>query len=175
MQAFMKRNKINYASAVTLAELLISIALIGFVLLAAASIDIAARRFFSGAEEGVAAINDMSVAMEYMVRDLESAIGDFSSPPFALTANGFQVRLDLDDNGLANDAYSVTFEYNSAQNQITRNTIVIANRITDFDITPSGSPVSEVTIMLEAKDDPAGSCPELSLQGKAYMRAAPAR
>ncbi|MFH1655923.1 MAG: hypothetical protein ABH954_04880 [Candidatus Omnitrophota bacterium] len=173
-------NRVKNLSGVTLAELLISVALIGLVLLTVTSLDIAARRFFQDAEEGVAALNDMSVAMEYMIRELERAIGDFDSPAFddqAVTCTppiGFRLRIDTDENGMANEDYSVEFCYSG--NQITYDdgsvTQVIANRITGFDIErrPAVGAVREVVITLNAQDEP-GSGPNITIQSGAYLRA----
>jgi len=177
-------------SGITLSELLISTALIGLVLLTAASLDIAARRFFSDAEEGIAALNDMSVAMEYMVKGLESSIGDFSTSGRAFTnysidgtcaaySNGFRVRLDDDEDGQVSAGdVTVEFCYDAGNNEILRiegaSTDTIANRITGFtyDTYPALPPVSEVVIKLSAQDDP-GSGQQLDLQSRAYLRAAP--
>lgn len=183
-------------SGVTLVELLISVSLIGLVLLTAASLDIAARRFFSDAEEGVAALNDMSVAMEYMVRDLERAIGDFSSYPAFIShtdgacaayTDGFSVRLDSDEDGQVTGSDAIVdFCYNydavNSYYQILRiegtNTDIIAQKITSFSVVADPSladPVSEVVIKLQAQDDPGVSGPLIDLQSRAYLRAAPAQ
>lgn len=189
----MKKNKINLVTGVTLVELLISISLVGLVLLTAASLDITARRFFSDAEEGVAALNDMSVAMEYMVRDLESAIGDFSAGNRAFTSKaegacadytgsgdgGFAVRIDSNFDGQASASDSIVeFCYDKSEHQILLDDNPIASRITSFSVVEDpllADPVSEVVITLQAQDDPGGTGPVIDLQSRVYLRAAPAQ
>ncbi len=190
----MKMYKLKNISAVTLAELIISTALIGLVLLTAGSLDIAARRFFMSAEAGTAAMNDMTVAMEYMVRELERAIGDFSYPAFECTngggsctcdvATGFRVRVDLNDDGRidASEGYSRSFSYVAGNHQITFNdgttNTVIAQRVIGFTLERfpgTGNQIREVRIRLSARDDPdeveSITNPTVMLESGAYLRA----
>ena len=66
----------NFKSrGITLVELTIVIILLGFVVMAATSLDIASRRFFQSGMRETAVLNSLSVIMERMVKDLSQANG----------------------------------------------------------------------------------------------------
>lgn len=73
----------------TLAELIIAICLLGLILLTAGFMDIASRKFFSKAEKGAVALNDISTAIEYMERSSQKAMGNIEVVGTVTTFTGF--------------------------------------------------------------------------------------
>jgi len=189
----MRRYNINSTIAVTLAELLIATSLILLVLIVVASLDFAARRFYSDAEKATTALNDITLAMEYMARESDAAIGDVVNPAFQKPStlgcpgggnDSFMLRKDINQNGridLPAENFNIEFCYSPTAHTITLNPSgnIIATRVTGFDITPVGNPVSEIRIILMARDNPAIPAspknPEVNIQSSAYLRAASAR
>ena len=187
MSSFLNNFNKKNVFGVTLAELIIATVLIGLVLLTAASLDVASRRFYSRAEQGAVALNDISAAIEYMERDFQRTIGDVNAPGFTAFncggsySAGFQLLIDFDEDGIAEpppagDIY-FTYCYSDANNVIdyTNNieTMTISRRVVDFSYSPP-VPIGNVVVTLKARDDPDSGPdpdnPDVTLQTGAYFR-----
>jgi Tfp pilus assembly protein PilE len=88
MVSFSKRS-------ITLAELLIAIALVGLLVIAVFSLDNYARFHLITSDRRARAQNDVSYALEHMSKYAFQGIGaQPDSPPFEQIASGFRVRVD---------------------------------------------------------------------------------
>jgi hypothetical protein len=198
----LKLYKRNKTYGITLAELLIASTLIGLVLLTVASLDITARRFFSRTEKGIPALNDLTLAMEYMTKTLETSIGDLNNPAFehpsasgcSNACNGgcddsFAIRSDSssfggNEDGRPYENFNVFFCYDADDHFIRMMPLGedISRKVTSFNIAaeaPFGSEISEIVISLSGRDKPFQSAdtdnPEVNIESRVYLRGAAAR
>lgn len=193
-------NKKNNQVSLTLAELLIATVLMGVVLLTVASLDITSRRLYTKPERDAVVLNDLNLAMEYMIKTIEAGIGDPTRLAFQLRTaatpsacggicctganESFAVRLDSDQDGRTNEDFNFEFCYDPTNHYILAWPLgeYISNNTTGFNITqisPYGSGISEVIISLTGRYNPDEAVsidnPELTIEGRAYIRAASAR
>ncbi|MBM3248303.1 MAG: hypothetical protein FJZ10_02630 [Candidatus Omnitrophica bacterium] len=172
----------------SLAELLISVTLIGLILLVAGSVDIASRRFFSRAEKGIVALNDITLALEYIGKSAQRAIGDVGNPavyynPAACGAvAGFKLRIDTDSNGIADATdgfHTFCFGLPASENitftdQIGTDNIICRHLASSPTI--NGATPGQIRIGLTGRDNPAAiesiDNPNVHIETTVFFRSA---
>lgn len=180
----------------TLAELLIATGLLIFILLTVGILDIASRKFYSKAEKGSAALQDVSLAMEYIQKSSQRAIGDVSSGHAAFQedatgasfcsgyTNGWRFIIDVNQNGIFDDPATTdgynTFCYDNANHTVTftdemGTPQVIARRIVRFNDDNTAEP-GVVFFSLASRDNPSAAAsadnPDIYLEARSYLRSA---
>jgi len=182
----------HHHKSVTLVELLIAISLLGLVILAATSIDLFARRQLRDTDIRTQLINEISPAMEHMVKNILQGIGDINNPGVIGTHGGntIQIRQDTNGNSRADDSYNITYQL-LGNNILFTDTFlgisneVIAQRITNLtfsyiDTNSNGVPDSRdalLDINITARWDPTLSPdsitnPEVQLNSRVQLRSA---
>jgi len=178
--------------AVTLIELLIATSLLGFVILAATSIDLFTRRRFQETDVRANLLNEISPVMEHMVKNIMQGVGDLNRPGVIknATQEWIKVRWDRNLNGLPDDNNDVpgdwiAYRYIPEQNQIqyhrnypftgwpTTGGEVIARKVINAMFTLSGISLLEINIAARQdptqKQDPIAN-PQVSLQSRVQLR-----
>ncbi len=185
------------SSGLSLAELLIATSLLTLILFTVGILDMASRKFYSKAEKGAAALQDVSLAMEYIQKSAQRAIGDVSSghPAYESDADGTdfcagytkgcRFVIDVNQNGIwedptTTDGYN-TFCYNDNLT-VPKNTLtlletgeIIARRLVLFyedNVTQPGV----VFFRLASRDNPSAAAsvdnPDVYLEARVYFRSA---
>lgn len=176
----------------TLAELLVATSLLILILSTVSVLDIASRKFFSKAEKGSAALQDVSLAMEYIQKSGQQAIGDISSghPAYENDATGTtfcagytkgcRFIIDYNQNGIWDDMASVdpydTFCYDATGHTLTllESSEIIAKRMVDF-IGDNTTEPGVIFFHLASRDNPnvaaSADNPDVYLEAKVYPRA----
>ncbi|HOX54757.1 MAG: hypothetical protein PHI86_02970 [Candidatus Omnitrophica bacterium] len=180
----------------TLAELIIAAGLLIIIVLGAASLDFAARKFYSRTEKGAAALQDVSLAMEYLQRSGEQSIGDMTSGNAAYESDatgtafcagysaGCRFVIDFNQNGIREDPTTTdtynTFCYSAANHTLTylENGEVIARRLVYF--AEDGTTVPGVVFLrLGSRDNPSvvasADNPNVYLEARVFLRSASQR
>lgn len=84
----------------TLIELLIAVSLVGVIILAIVGVDLASRKFVNSADFAARAQNDISPALEHMVREISKGLGvgnEITSPTVFGPSDGRGIKVWVDD------------------------------------------------------------------------------
>lgn len=180
----------------TLAELIIAAGLLIIIVLGAASLDFASRKFYSRTEKGAAALQDVSLAMEYLEKSGAQAIGDISAGNAAYERDatgttfcagytaGCRFIIDANQNGVRDDPSTTdgynTFCYNAANHTLTflETTEVVARRLVYFSEDGTTVP-GAVFLRLGSRDNPSAAAsadnPNVYLEARVFLRSASQR
>jgi len=189
--------------AVTLIEVLIAISLLGFVIISVTTVDLFMRRQFQETDIRAHLLNEISPAMEHMLKNLAQGIGDINNPGINTDSIGgdraFRVRIDRNNtpHNYADDVW-VAYRYRSAAAPSGRYQIwycnncanppcttcspawgseVIAKKIYNTTFTLSGNNLLGIEII--ARQDPTSPSslenPEVRLNSQAYLRSTATR
>lgn len=108
----------------TLLELLISIILLTVIAIALTNIDIFGRFHVITSDRRAKLQNEVSYALEHMVKHIGMAVGDFDQVPVDISAIGadqaIRVWVDTNGNGMRDDATldkQIAYVYDAANNQ----------------------------------------------------------
>lgn len=113
----------------SLIELLIAIAISGIVLGAVSSLFIMQNKSYSVQEQVAEMQQNARAAMDIMTREIRMA-GPASTGIVSATANSINFTQDINGDGDTADANeNMTYAYDTADNQITRNTQPVAEKI----------------------------------------------
>ena len=113
----------------TLVELIIAISLLGVVVLGAISIDSFGRGLFSGTDKRTTLLNELSLTLDNIAKDIQIAIGDINDPGIKNVgydggSNAWRMRMRQDVNGTpenyADDKYVAWFFYLDGSGRIMR-------------------------------------------------------
>lgn len=98
--------------AITLAELIIAISLLGVIILAGTAFDTAIRQSFRHTDVQVQLLTELSPAMQHMTKHIMQGIGSVSSPGVDISLdNRIKVRLDLNPNPTPGDCSDDTWVF----------------------------------------------------------------
>lgn len=182
----------NKSSGLSLAELLIATGLLTLILFTVGILDMASMKFYSKAEKGAAALQDVSLAMEHIQKSGAVAMGDVSSSWDAFEedaggtsfcagyTSGVRFFVDLNQNGIQDDPTSDdgynTFCYSDPNNTLTllESGDIIARRLVLFYEDNTAQP-GIVFFRLAARDNPnlaaSADNPDVYLEARVYPRA----
>lgn len=187
----------KFKKAVTLAELVTAASLLGLLVLAATSLHIFARRQLRETDIKAHLLNEISPAIEHMVKNIIQGIGDINNPGTIKhgTQQWIKVRLDRNSNGRPDDDGPndwISYRYIPTQNEIryyrnypfvgwpTTGGEIIARRVINAEFTLSSISISLLDISITACQDPTKeedpiTNPHVSLQSRIQLRSTSTR
>lgn len=173
------RQALSAKAGFTLIELLIAISLVGMIILAVVAVDVASRRFVNTADYEARAQNQISPALEMIVKDVSQAVGNRvipdppgsgvrQNPPGNTTNIGARLDTDNDPGDYNYDTW-IGYSFDSGTSTIRRKECpnntwpcvpiisadsAIANHITgaNFTIAADGSVAIVISAQLSESD-----------------------
>ena len=180
-------------SGFTLTELIVSIILLGLIILASSSAEIASRQFFNATEEQVAVQDEAKIAMHHMVKYISQGVGSLDSPGYTLYGNNrIRVRIDGRLTGVTDGRYTgapndATIEYEFDDSQ---NVIIFDPNADDFSVGDKenltlpvianchflvGGSINQIEIQVVARENPSQAespdNPQITLDSSVVLRA----